>query len=186
MSSSPRFAFSNSVCINKGVIFQSATNDNTTVGPGYYSVPRNDFIKKSHNVRVRGPENYVRSAQNTPVTTPLNSPFKRQPTTEVRQVYRPLSAANSPARPGSASQSRSSTPNSVQRPRSGSTPRSGTTTPSASVSLASSGNRGGARGGARALHRRRIALPHGGVVIPRQLLHNQLHVRRRLAPTACS
>lgn len=145
MSSSPRFAFSNSVCINKGVIFQSATNDNTTVGPGYYSVPRNDFIKKSHNVRVRGPENYVRSAQNTPVTTPLNSPFKRQPTTEVRQVYRPLSAANSPARPGSAS-SRSSTPNSVQRPRSGSTPRSGTTTPSASVSLASSGNRGGSRG----------------------------------------
>lgn len=159
MTSSPRFAFSNSVCIKEGVLFQSATNDQSTVGPGYYSVPRNDFLKKSHNVRARGPENRIRSAQNTPVTTPVNSPYKKQPTTEVRQVYRPvsISAANSPAgpyaRPGSANgsvngsvsgmsvtRSRSSTPTSVQRPRSASSPRSGSTTPAGGSSLSSANN----------------------------------------------
>ena len=112
MTSSPRFAFSNSLCLNKGVLFQSASNDQSTVGPGYYSVPRNDFLKKSHNVRARGKDNFTRSASNTPVTTPLNSPIKRQPATEVRQVttprqtYRPasVSATNSPvSRPLSAS-----------------------------------------------------------------------------------
>lgn len=102
MASTPRFAFSNSACLSKGVIFQSASNDNNkTVGPGYYSVPRNDFIKRSYNIRARGPDTLTRSASNTPVTTPISSPIKK-PATQVRRVsaprgsYRPSSAGNSP------------------------------------------------------------------------------------------
>lgn len=98
MPSTPRFAFSNSVVIKGGVLFQSATNDSATVGPGYYSVPRNDFIKRSYNARVRGSENRVRSASNTPVTTPISSPSGIKPTTQARQLSTPRGSY----RPGSA------------------------------------------------------------------------------------
>jgi hypothetical protein len=101
MASTPRFAFASSACINKGVLFQSASNENKTVGPGYYSVPRNDFLKRSYNIRARGSENRVRSASSTPVTTPISSPVVK-PITQVRQVstprgsYRPSSANATP------------------------------------------------------------------------------------------
>jgi hypothetical protein len=103
MSSTPRFAFSNSACLKAGVLFQSASNDSATAGPGYYSVPRNDFLKRSYNVRVRGTENRTRSASNTPVTTPINSPTGIRPATQVRQLstprgsYRPNSAGAGPS-----------------------------------------------------------------------------------------
>jgi hypothetical protein len=101
MASTPRFAFASSACISKGVLFQSASNENKTVGPGYYSVPRNDFLKRSYNIRARGSENRVRSASSTPVTTPISSPVVK-PVTQVRQVstprgsYRPSSANGTP------------------------------------------------------------------------------------------
>lgn len=149
MASTPRFAFSNSVCIKEGVLFQSSSNDQSTVGPGYYSVPRNDFLKRSYNIRARGTDNRVRSASNTPITTPISSPVVK-PTTSVRQVstprgsYRQSTSSPNPNGTGSANGSvngsvngsqngsvgggangRSTTPTST-RPRSASasTPRS--------------------------------------------------------------
>jgi len=53
MPTTPRFSFSHSSCLTKGVILQSALNDvmATDGGPGYYDVEDNGLIKKSHNVR---------------------------------------------------------------------------------------------------------------------------------------
>ena len=164
MASTPRFAFSNSACINKGVLFQSATNDQNTVGPGYYSVPRNDFLKRSYNVRA----NRTRSASNTPVTTPISSPVK--PTAQVRQVstprgsYRPSSTGASPnpasmvnthspatSQPGTPGTPRGrmapSVPASTSRPRSSSAgatsrPSSAAGTPRSPAQLANSSGPG--------------------------------------------
>lgn len=78
MGSSPRFAFSNSALLKNGVLFQSAANNQAVAGPGHYSVPRNDFLKKSHNIRAQGnSSNYTlqgtKSLNNTPRTSPKAS-----------------------------------------------------------------------------------------------------------------
>mmetsp|Transcript_10681 Transcript_10681/g.17419 ORF Transcript_10681/g.17419 Transcript_10681/m.17419 type:complete len:383 (-) Transcript_10681:369-1517(-) len=105
MSSSDRFAFSNSACLSKGVVLQSAANNKSAVGPGSYAVPRNDFIKKSYNVRVRNGNTRSPAGNASPgsssnsVTGSVNgsvtgSGGRVKPTTTPRSVSRPSSAGS--------------------------------------------------------------------------------------------
>lgn len=71
MGGAPRFHQAPSLCMKDGIIFSSKENSTPTAGPGHYPVARNDFLKKSHNIRVNKP----------------NSPHKTQPITDVRQVF---------------------------------------------------------------------------------------------------
>jgi len=91
-NSAPRFHHAPSLCMKDGIIFQSKENSTPTAGPGHYPVARNDFLKKSHNIRVNKP----------------SSPHKTQPITDVRQVFgTPGSTFKTPEKPRSISRPKS-------------------------------------------------------------------------------
>jgi len=116
MPTTPRFSFSHSACLTKGVILQSALNEVMAVdgGPGYYDVEDNGLIKKSHNVRA--------TATSKPLhhLSPSNysSPNKISPTKTFKQI--PSSGSSPTTAPYYESSQNSISPSTYSRSRSNS------------------------------------------------------------------